>query len=182
MSYNIAIVQYFELLSVSNDASTATSLAGFNQLDTITLGKEPNTVYHRYQNFFVNETKVFNGNNYAFAPFRAEGTTNNLGGDNSLFSVLFPTNELVLRLVEQGNSNRLSRLKFTTVWLNANFEPISGKAYAEYYVGIGAAFSETTVELRFRSAMDSVGSKFPARTFTRGLVGLLPLNSNVSLQ
>jgi len=189
MSYNIAIVQYFELLTISNNPDTAKNLIGFNQLDTITIGDEPNTVYHRYQNFFVNETKKFpvgdpstKSEDYAFAPFRAEGTVNNLGGDNSLFSVLFPTNELVLRLVEQGNSNRLSRLKLTTVWLNANFEPISGKAHEEYYVGIGAAFSETTVELRFRSAMDSVGSKFPARTFTRGLVGLLPLNSNVSLQ
>ena len=176
----LRIVQYFDLLAMTDAAATAQNIAGMNQLDTITLGQDPNTVYHRYQNFFVNETKIYDGEQYAFAPFRAEGTVSNLGGDNTLLQVLFPNVEVAVRLVEQGNGNRLSRLVLTTQWLNANFAAV--KTYQERYVGIGAAFSETTIELRFRSAMDSVGTLFPARQLTRNLVGLLPLSASVSLQ
>ena len=37
-------------------------------------------------------------------------------------------------------------------------------------------------ELRFRSAIDSVGSTFPGRSFTRDMVGPLPLNSELYLR
>ena len=176
----LRIVQYFDLLAMTESALTAQSLAGLNQTDTITLGESPNTIYHRYQNFFVNEIKIFDGQQYAFAPFRAEGTVSNLGGDNTLLQVLFPNIEVAVRLVEQGNGNRLSRLVLTTQWLNANL--VAVKTYQERYVGIGAAFSDTTIELRFRSAMDSVGTQFPARQLNRSLVGLLPLSASVSLR
>jgi hypothetical protein len=180
----IRIVQYFELLAFTGSASTASSLAGSNQKDTITLGSEPGTVFHRYQNYFVNETvrwpQASTGLFYAFAPFMVEGTISTLGGDNGMVQVLFPNVEVAVRLVQQGNGNRLSRLKLTTVWMNEALAPI--KVYEERYIGIGAAFSDTTIELRFRSAMDSVGSQFPARKLTRNLVGLLPLSADISLR
>ena len=91
----LRIVQYFNLLAMTESSLTAQSLAGLNQTDTITLGVSPNTIYHRYQNFFVNETKIFDGQQYAFAPFRAEGTVSNLGGDNTLLQVLFPNIETI---------------------------------------------------------------------------------------
>jgi hypothetical protein len=70
----------------------------------------------------------------------------------------------------------------TTQWLNANLLPQQGRTIEERYVGIGASFSETTVELRFRTAMDSVGAQFPSRTLTRGLVGPLPINADLVLR
>ena len=135
---------------------------------------------HRYQNFFVQESRVLNSARYEFAPFTVEGSIANLGGDNGLLRVLFPNAEFALVLVEQGKGNRLSELTLTTQWLNAALNP--SRSYEERYVGIGAGFSDTTIELRFRTAMDSVGAQFPARTLTRGLVGPLPLNAQLVLQ
>jgi hypothetical protein len=180
----IRIVQYFELLAFAGNRSVASSLANANALDTITLGTDPTTVYHRYQNYFVNKTvrwPLNNGPFYAFAPFRTEGTTTSIGGDNTMMQVLFPNVEVAVRLVEQGDGNRLSRLTLTTVWLNANDQPLS-RSYQERYIGVGAAFSETTIELRFRSAMDSVGAQFPARKLSRNLVGILPMSADISLR
>jgi hypothetical protein len=94
--------------------------------------------------------------------------------------VLFPNVEFAIRLVEEGDGNRLSRLTITTQWLNANLVPF--RTYEERYVGIGASYSETTIELRYRTAMDSVGATFPAQTLTRSLVGPLPLNAQLVLQ
>lgn len=176
---NIRIVQYFELVAFTS-ASNAKSLASRSAQDTITLGRQLGSVVHRYQNYFIGEQVRWAGQLYSFAPFRAEGTTANLNGDNSLMQVLFPNEEVAIRLVEQGNGNRLSRLTLTTAWLNVNNAVI--KSYAERFLGLGAAFSDTTIELRFRSAMNSVGANFPARSLSRNLVGILPLNADLFLQ
>ena len=103
-----------------------------------------------------------------------------MNGDNENLRILFPNIEVALRLVEQANGNRLSELTFVTAWLNASEEIIT--PMVDYYIGIGASYSDTTIELRFRSAVDSVGSAFPARTLTRDLVGPLPLNSELYLR
>jgi hypothetical protein len=92
----------------------------------------------------------------------------------------FPMWSLPLSLVEDGDGNRLSELTLTTQWLNAALAP--SRTYQERYVGIGASYSDTTIELRYRTAMDSVGASFPARTLTRSLVGPLPLNAELVLQ
>ena len=168
----IRIVQYFALRTY---AST------FNWQEPENSSFNKDKVYNHYhQNFFVGDTKEWNGQQYTFVPFRAEGTMSSLGGDNPVVQVLFPNIEVVIRFVEQGNGNRLSRLTLSTVWLNAAFNQI--KAYEERYVGVGASFSDTTVELRFRSAMDSVGAQFPARKLSRNNVGLLPLSADISLR
>ena len=137
---------------------------------------------HRYQNFFVSEPRILDGARFDFAPFRAEGSTANLNGDNDMVRVLFPNVEFAIRLVEQGDGNRLSELTLTTQWLTADLAPALGRTYRERYVGIGASYSDTTIELRYRTAMDSVGATFPGRTLTRGLVGPLPLNAELVLQ
>jgi hypothetical protein len=174
----LRIVQYFELLAINY------GIAGMNQRETIALGKEGNTTYHRYQNYFINESVKWPqnaaGNAYAFAPFSAEGSLASLGGENTNIQILFPNVEVGIRLVQQGNGNRLSRLKLTTVWMNEALQTI--RSYEERYIGVGAAFSDTTIELRFRSAMDSVGSQFPARKLSRNSVGLLPVSADISLR
>ena len=70
-----------------------------------------------------------------------------------------------------------------TVWLETN-DPAGGQyavlsRYTEYFLGVGASFSDTVIELRFRSAMDSVGSRFPAATFTKENAGRLPVEAQI---
>ena len=152
----IRIVQYFKLVDSS--------------------GKPYN-----FQNYFVNERKNLDGIWYDFAPFRVEGTVSNITGDNALLQVLFPAVDFSIKLAEQADGNRLTRLTLTTQWLNAN-QAVANTYPAERYIGIGASISETTLELRFRSAMDSVGAQFPAQTMTRRNVGPLPTSAQISLQ
>jgi hypothetical protein len=135
---------------------------------------------YRYQNYFIGQSASFLSQSYAFAPFRAEGALATLNGDNQQLQVLFPHIDFALVLVEAGNGNRLSELQLTTAWLNA--AGAITNSTTDHYIGIGATFNETTIELRFRSAIDSVGSNFPSRTFTRELVGPLPLNAELFLR
>ena len=139
-----------------------------------------NGVVHRYQNYFIGQSSNYLGESYAFAPFLAEGSMAALNGDNQQLRVLFPNIEYALRLVEEGDGNRLSELRLTVAWLTTGDQITN--ALNDFYIGIGAGFSDTTLELRFRSAVDSVGSEFPGRTFTRDLVGPLPLNAELILR
>lgn len=134
---------------------------------------------HLYQNYFIAESKSFLGQSYAFAPFQADGSLANLNGDNQQLRVLFPSQELVIRLVEEGDGNRLSVLQLTTAWVTAAGDIYT--TFTDYFVGTGSTFSDDAVELRFRSSMDSVGAGFPARTLTADNIGVLPLNAELYL-
>jgi len=136
---------------------------------------------HLYQNYFAYQTKDYGNLQYNFAGFRAEGAVASLNGENNVLQVLFPNIEFAVRLLNEGNGNRLSTLTLTTQWLTAD-DAFATSSQTEYYLGIGASLSETTIELRFRSSIDSVSSNFPSRTLTRELVGPLPLDSQLNLR
>jgi phage-related protein len=135
---------------------------------------------HRFQNYFIAETKTFQGESYGFAPFQADGALASLNGENQQLRVLFPSLEVVIRLVEEGDGNRLSVLRLTTAWLSGSDQIVT--TFNDFFIGIGATYNEETVELRFRSSMDSVGAAFPGRTLTSDNVGILPLNADLVLQ
>tara|TARA_R110000868_G_scaffold314718_2_gene575632 strand:+ start:126 stop:590 length:465 start_codon:yes stop_codon:yes gene_type:complete len=148
-------------------------ICNFLNLETTT-GRQ-----HYYQNYFIAERKRFLGQWYAFAPFQASGALASLNGDNQQLRVLFPSQELVIRLVEEGDGNRLSVLTLTTAWITGGGD--ISTTFTDYFVGTGSTFSDDAVELRFRSSMDSVGAGFPARTLTADNVGVLPLNAELYL-
>lgn len=135
----------------------------------------------RGQNYFVKQSYTFRGQSYLFIPFQTSGSTMALGGDNEPITVLFPNTQLSVALLEGGDGNRNSELTLYNLWLNASDQPLPDPI-PEFYVGQGSAFSETTIECRFRSALDSVGGTFPARLISAENSGILPLNSDVSLQ
>lgn len=136
--------------------------------------------FYRFQNYFIGESRTLLGSAFAFAPFQADGALSSLNGENQQLRVLFPSLEIVLRLVDEADGNRLSSLELTTAWLSGSNEIVT--TFSDYFTGIGATFNEETVELRFRSAMDSVGASFPARTLTSDNAGILPLNAELYLQ
>lgn len=148
----------------------------------IKLTDKDGTVY-RYQNYFINETKTAAGipGSYGFAPFQVNGGVSSLNGDNIQIQLLFPADVFVLKLVEKGDGNRKSQLTLDTRTVNAN-GVISDTGPSEQFVGLGASFSEDTVELRFNTAADSVASNFPAQRLNQENVGVLPLDSVLSLR
>lgn len=149
---------------------------------------------HYYQNYFFNtgaSTVAIPSTaspTYRHAPFRVEGALSSLNGENSLLRVLFPHSAFTIALVENGEGNRLSKLSLKTVWMATTGSIVDYSSYTktaeyeEFYVGVGASFDDTTVELRFRSAMDSVGASFPRQAFSSKNVGFLPLNAEISLR
>lgn len=134
-----------------------------------------------FQNYFVNESKSKGNKSFDFAPFQVAGGISSIGGDNSQIQILFPATDYAIALVELSNGNRKSQLELTTKVVNAAGTVTSLMAQ-EFYIGLGAAFSESTIELRFNTAVDAVGSNFPAQQLNEDNVGILPLDSALSLR
>ena len=129
-----------------------------------------------FQNYFVDGI-----NGIAFAPFQVQGSVSSIGGDNSQIQVLFPTTKEAVQIVDQGNGNRRSQLTLTTNYITQG-EQVGSQLSQEIYIGIGASFSEDTIELRFNTAVDAVASNFPAQRLNEENVGILPLDSALSLR
>lgn len=164
-------------------------VAQFINITTPANSESPSKSYS-YQNYFFGIGDVAipgtAGPLYTYAPFELRGSLSSVGGDNPAMQLLLPHSYFAVALVEDGNGNRLSKLTVKTVWMANSGDLTNYASYSktgaetnEYYVGIGASFNDTTIELRFRSAMDSVGANFPAQRFNNRNVGLLPLSSNV---
>ena len=134
-----------------------------------------------FQNYFVNESKSKGNKSFDFALFQVAGGISSIGGDNSQIQILFPATDYAIALVELSNGNRKSQLELTTKVVNAAGTVTSLMAQ-EFYIGLGAAFSESTIELRFNTAVDAVGSNFPAQQLNEDNVGILPLDSALSLR
>lgn len=133
----------------------------------------------RRQNWF-HSPWAYNGITYNFAPFEVSGTTASLGGDNPAVSLLLPNEEYIVKLLDGADGNRNSELTLTHIWLTPDEKPLPGPL-VEFYVGIGAGNSDTTVELRFRSPMSAI-TRFPRRVLTAENAGILPLNAELSLR
>jgi len=136
---------------------------------------------YRYQNYFVGDSKFFGGSTYGFAPFQVNGGVSNLNGDNVQIQVLFPANEIALRLLDVAEGNRKSLLTLYTRTVNKNGQ-VSNAGPTEQFIGLGASIGLDTVELRFNTAADSVASNFPAQRLNQENVGFLPLDSALSLR
>jgi len=137
---------------------------------------------YRFQNYFVNEKKSKGNKSFNFAPFQVVGGVSSIGGDNSQIQILFPATQYAIALVESANGNRKSQLELTTKTVNAAGTVTNAFLAQEFYIGLGAAFSESTIELRFNTAVDAVGSNFPAQRLSEDNVGILPLDSALSLR
>lgn len=135
----------------------------------------------RCQNFFAAQNFVYQGKTYRFVPFQVSGSLMTLSGDSEVLTCLFPNEDLILQFVTEGDGNRNSQLTLTNLWLNQANAPLPG-SFPEVYVGQGASFNESTIELRFRSVTDAVNSLIPYRIITSENCGILPLDAQISLR
>ena len=157
----------------------------FMELTVNNTGSDTSTTEYLFQNYFIHSqfTTSFEGisKTYTFAPFQVQGTVSSLSGDNDQLQILFPSNAVAVNLVEAGQGNRQSFLKLFTRYVNEDGALLDGGPN-EFYMGLGATFNEDTIELRFSTSLDSAASNFPARTLSQKNVGILPLDSQVSLR
>jgi len=126
-----------------------------------------------YQNFSINEQRVYDGITYSFAPFAISSGGGARGGDRSNASLVAGTDALSVNLFAEAVQNRYM-LEIKTVSLDPLTFADEALVASEIWRVASYDMDTTRVVLRLTSPLDAVKAQVPRRTLSTALVGALP--------
>lgn len=150
-----------------------------------------------YQNFFVGETRTFNGISYQFAPFAISGDLSTEGAENGEVELLAPANMLTGAVLWEGVQRRFL-LQIRTVLLTAappadrtgvpswseagalacDVQICDGLTYTDAVPGENEA--APVFALKLTSPLSAVTGTSPTRRLTAEQVGALPSSGGIT--
>jgi len=126
-----------------------------------------------YQNFSINEQRVYDGITYSFAPFAVSSGGGARGGDRSSASLVAGTDALSVNLFAEAVQNRYM-LEIKTVSLDPLTFADEALVASEIWRVASYDMDTTRVVLKLTSPLDAVRAQVPRRTLSTALVGALP--------
>lgn len=158
---------------------------------------QPLLASERYQPFFINETRTFEGQAFAFSPFSIAGDLSTDGSESGDYELIAPANAISGAKLWQASEDRLF-IKIYTVLLAA-IPPISADdipewselnflssticvcdsfGYADAIPGEEDDFSPITLKLT--NPLNFVAGTSPTRRLTTAQVGPLPASGGIT--
>ena len=126
-----------------------------------------------YQNFSINEQRVYDGITYSFAPFAISSGGGARGGDRSNASLVAGTDAISVNLFAEAVQNRYM-LEIKTVSLDPLTFADEALVASEIWRVASYDMDPTRVVLKLTSPLDAVKAQVPRRTLSTALVGALP--------
>lgn len=151
----------------------------------------------RFQPYFVDETRIYNGKTYLFSPFSIAGDVSATGSENGELELIAPANIISSSLLWQASEDRYfiqvdtvllsgtppaSETGFPT-WteittLTSTICVCDSFGYADVVPGEEDQFSPVT--LRLISPLNFVAGTAPTRRLTAAQVGPLPSSGGIT--
>lgn len=133
------------------------------------------TTYIRWQSYYVNQSVTWDGQQWSYQPFNADGITVGKAESESSIVLRVPatTNmvEILLPSLDEGRLGELSVYEFDPNVNNTS--PQSSQVLIASYTGeivnIKGTFTELEIELG--SSLSPIGAQTPPRSFTSRLIG-----------
>ena len=155
--------------------------------DTYALGQfltlvEPDvSVYHRFQNFYLNQTVEWVNGPHVFMPFGFSGITVDLEGANVDASLVFPNKSIARYLATNAVENAwFARVRVVRCNIDNPGALTQADRLYNYNAQVnGATWDDERIVLSLSSVLDSVRANVPNRRLSRVLCGHLPVTSNV---
>lgn len=126
----------------------------------------------RYQNFFSQGQKDFEGQTYQLLPFNYQGAQKTKSGDNISSQLTLPANPITLNWVQSAVNNGW-QVNVKTYQLTDAYDPylLLGD---ETWIATGLTYNTQAVEMELSSAIDAIGAQAPNLRISREAVGALP--------
>ena len=141
-----------------------------------------------YQNYFLEETRTWEGVSYPFAPFAIDGAQVSSALSNSSAVVIMPTNLITKAVAAEAALGRwLLELKYVVLTPAAGSpEPVwteTSTLSTDLWVctGLSDSSSDQVVQLELASPLDAVEARTPNCILLDWEVGSLPFTGNVLL-
>ena len=151
----------------------------------------------RYQSYFINEVRTFNGNQYAFSPFTIAGDASTDGSESGDYELTAPANAISGAKLWQASEDRYLIKIYTVLlfgelpldetgvptWNELNFLSSTicvcdSFGYADAVPGEENQFSPVT--LRLTNPLNFVSGASPTRRLTAAQVGPLPSSGGIT--
>ncbi len=126
-----------------------------------------------YQNFSINQQRVYAGVTYNFAPFAVSSGGGARGGERSSATLVAGTDALSVNLFAEAVQNRYM-LEIKTVSLDPLTFADEALVASEIWRVASYDMDTTRVVLKLTSPLDAVKAQVPRRTLSTALVGALP--------
>jgi hypothetical protein len=126
-----------------------------------------------YQNFSINEQRVYDGITYSFAPFAISSGGGARGGDRSNASLVAGTDAISVNLFAEAVRERYM-LEIKTVSLDPLTFADEALVASEIWRVASYDMDASRVVLKLTSPLDAVKAQVPRRTLSTALVGALP--------
>jgi len=138
----------------------------------------PTSPAHAYQNFSVNEARVYDGVTYQFAPFAVSTGAGSKGGDRSETVLGAGLNEITVNIfAEAVNSSWLLEIK--TVALDPETFADTSLISSETWRVARYEMDTEKIMLKLTSPLDAVRAQAPSRYLSTKLVGALPTSATL---
>lgn len=135
------------------------------------------TVY-AYQNFSVNQTRIYGGVTYSFLPFAVSTGAGSKGGDRPEAVLGAGTNQISVNIFAEAVQSRWL-LELKTVSLSVTDFSDDALIRSELWRVASYDMDTEKILLKLTSPLDAVSSDVPRRVLSTSLVGALPTSGSL---
>lgn len=133
---------------------------------------------YAYQNFSINQTRIYGGVTYAFAPFAYTLGAGSKGGDRSESSLVAGLDQISVNLFAEAVQSRWL-LEVKTVSLDPETFADDVLVRSELWRIAQYEMDTERVILKLSSPLDATKADIPRRRLSTALVGALPSTGNL---
>ena len=127
----------------------------------------------------INNTILFNGQNYHYLPFIYQGTTINKSGDNIESNLIMGNHPLSMAKAQEAVLNNYFVEVNVCIVSNNNIDNIERILTTDTWLAASLSYDPEVVEVLLSSAVDAVGVNVPNIVLTTEAVGKLPVTSDI---
>lgn len=138
-----------------------------------------NAMNLRFQNFFPDETRAYEGKTYQPAGFGYTGAAVDLNAANVEASLVFLVSDLILSFAQQAADDEWL-VEVQTVWLDPDTLQETSDRLEEVYGVTGWSHNQRELVMRLGSPLDAQAAELPARVLSQKMVGNLPARGSIS--
>ena len=127
----------------------------------------------------INNTILFNGQNYHYLPFIYQGTTINKSGDNIESNLIMGNHPLSMAKAQEAVVNKYFVEVNVCIADNNDINNITNTLTTDTWLAASLSYDPEVVEVLLSSAIDAVGVNLPSLVLTNEAVGKLPVTSDI---
>ena len=129
----------------------------------------------------INNTILFNGQNYHYLPFIYQGTTINKSGDNIESNLIMGNHPLSMAKAQEAVVNKYFVELNVCIADNNDINNITNTLTTDTWLAASLSYDPEVVEVLLSSAIDSVGGNVPSLVLTTEVVCKLPVSSDIQI-